>query len=243
MYLKYKLFLAIAKGIYMNGDHPNNNKVISLLTRMPWQESCDDKLIRLSPELDGLEILYSNDSNPNLVFNMKILCWGLNKKGEVVALVPWLDKLQSCQILTDPLNGTWRGYRNPVNGKVFFDAPQHKFNELRCAVRYFAPIPRHDSIIQEIPDNIGTHAIFSKDNLQTFEVKQIISWRLMTSGTILAMIANHNEVTQTPILPGDTCLYPAQSHTEFKYFFHHSIANQLKKGDKKAIHAFSGFMN
>ena len=65
------------------------------------------KFNRLAPEYDGLEMIYSNESNPTKLFSIKVLCWGLQSDGEVVGLVPWLDKIVPCNQIQDPLNGRW----------------------------------------------------------------------------------------------------------------------------------------
>ena len=73
-------------------DHQMDN-VIDIFTRKPLSELSDNKLIRIAPELDGLEMLYSNSENPEKLFSVKVLAWGLRLSGEVVGLVPWLDEL------------------------------------------------------------------------------------------------------------------------------------------------------
>ena len=226
-----------------NKDESKKSNVVNLFTRSPWQAKDDEQIIRLSPELDGLEMLYSNDSDPSRMFSMKILCWGLNKKGEVDAMVPWLGKLQSCRSLNDPLNGHWEGYFDNARHNIFFDAPDHKIQELTTASHYFSNTCDKYDVIQEIPDNIGTHAIFSSDNFQTMKLMQVISWKLMTSGNLLAMTADTDKITKTPVLPGDDCLYSVQQRDDFKYFFHHAIANKLKEGDESTMAAFSSLLD
>ena len=68
-------------------DHPRDN-VIDIFTRKPLSEISNSNLIRIAPELDGLEMLYSNAENPDKLFSVKILAWGLRVSGEVVGLVP-----------------------------------------------------------------------------------------------------------------------------------------------------------
>ena len=83
---------------------PDSDKnVIDLFTKKPVDESENNRIIRLAPELDGLEMLYSNDANPGKLFSMKILCWALKKDGTVDAMVPWLNKLVPAQELNDPI--------------------------------------------------------------------------------------------------------------------------------------------
>ena len=54
---------------------PNDN-VIDIFTRKPLSESLNNKLIRIAPELDGLEMLYCNAENQDKLFSVKVLAWG-----------------------------------------------------------------------------------------------------------------------------------------------------------------------
>ena len=110
-------------------DHQLDN-VIDIFTRKPLSELSNNKLIRIAPELDGLEMLYSNSENPEKLFSVKVLAWGLRLSGEVVGLVPWLDELVACDEINDPLNGQWQGYYDQGVDELFFAAPLHKVVEL-----------------------------------------------------------------------------------------------------------------
>ena len=90
-------------------QHSNKN-VIDIFTRKPLSELDDNPIIRIAAELDGLEILYSNADDQDKLFSVRLLAWGLRRNGEVVGLVPWLDKLVPCNEINDPLNGQWQGY-------------------------------------------------------------------------------------------------------------------------------------
>ena len=226
-----------------DNEQSKANNVVNLFTRNAWQPENDQQIIRLSPEIDGLEMLYSNDSDPSRMFSIKILCWGINKKGEVDAMVPWLGKLQSCKELNDPLNGHWEGFFDSARHNIFFEAPDHKTKELISASHSFSNTCDKDSVIQEIPDNIGTHAIFTTDNFKTMKLMYVISWRLHASGKIHALVADPDKVTKTPVLPGDECLEVAQEIEGFKYFFHHAIANKLKNGDSNTMDAFAQLLD
>ena len=61
-------------------DSPLDN-VIDIFTRKPLSELSNNKLIRIAPELDGLEMLYSNAENPQKLFSIKILASGLRFNG------------------------------------------------------------------------------------------------------------------------------------------------------------------
>ena len=220
-------------------DHPVDN-VIDIFTRKPISELSDNKIIRIAPELDGLEMLYSNTQNPEKLFSVRVLAWGLRTNGEVIGLVPWLDELIPCDEINDPLNGQWQGYFDQGVEELFFTAPLHKVVELETAADYYDyQCDSEQDVIQEVPDTIGTHAVLSDDGFSTITLKEVISWRLLNNGSIEAMIANEAEMVNTPVLPGDKCLYAADKNNDFHYFFQHHIANKLKSNDPEALAAIS----
>ena len=140
----------------------SHDNVIDIFTRKPLSDSLSNKLIRIAPELDGLEMLYCNAENQDKLFSIKVLAWGLRSSGEVVGLVPWLDKLVACDEINDPLNGQWQGYYDEGVDELFYSAPLHKIVELETAADYYEyQCDSELEIIQEIPDTIGTHAVLS----------------------------------------------------------------------------------
>ncbi|GAB2189599.1 hypothetical protein [Sessilibacter sp. MAH2] len=218
----------------------NMDNVVDLFSGKSFSQLHDDRFIRLAPELDGLEILYSNETSGDMLYSLQILAWGLRANGEVVALVPWLNDIVPCNEICDPLNGTWEGYYDPGIDEVFYDAPIHKIVELETAAEYYElECDEPDTVVQEIPDTIGTHAVLSDNGFQSLTLTQVISWQLLHDGTILAMLADEDKVINTPILPGDDCLYPAQASDNFRYFFQHQIANKIKSQDPEAMAAIS----
>ena len=220
-------------------NHPHDN-VIDIFTRKPLSEISNSNLIRIAPELDGLEMLYSNAENPDKLFSVKILAWGLRVSGEVVGLVPWLDELVACDNINDPLNGQWEGYYDQGVDELFFAAPLHKVVELETAADYYEyQCNTGREVIQEIPDTIGTHAVLSTDGFHSITLKEVVSWRLLHDGTMEAMLINEQKMLATPVLPGDDCLYPADKNEDFRYFFQHHIANKIKAQDPEAIAAIS----
>lgn len=217
-----------------------NNNVIDFFTGQPYASSKIYRFIRLAPELDGLEMLYTNDAHKQKLFSVKILCWGLREDGEVVGMIPWLDRLTPCPEIKDPLNGEWEGYYDPGSEEIFHEAPIHKSLELETAVDYYDYACEHETdVIQEIPDVIGTHAVFSGDKFETLVLKSVISWRLLHGGQILGLVADDDKVIDTPVLPGDAALYATEPHPEFHYYFQHNIANKIKAGDPEALAAIS----
>ncbi len=222
-------------------EPPKEHKVIDFFSGKPLKDLAQERIIRLSPENDGLCMLYSNDNNPERYFAMKILCWGLRWNGDVVGMVPWLDTLVACPDIKDPLNGCWEGYYDPDIDSIYYDAPMHKVVELETSLDYFETHHEENTntIIQEIPDNIGTHAMLIDKDDKTLTLTEVPSWRLDSDGNISGMLVNEDKVTSTPILVGDESLYPAEENPQFKYFFQHHIANQIKNEDPDALAAIT----
>lgn len=218
---------------------PNKGNVVDIFSKRSINEAAN-KVIRLAPELDGLEMLYTNDSAPEKLYSLKIVCWALREDGEVVGMVPWLNEIVPCTEIDDPLNGHWEGYRDPGVDDIFFVPPQHKIVELESSAEYYKyQVQSSDDIIQEIPDTIGTHAVLTDDGFRSFQLVEVVSWQLRADGNISGMLIEEEKIRQTPVLVGDECLYAAESHTEFKYYFQHRIANKIKERDPEALAAIS----
>lgn len=218
----------------------NTDNVVDLFTGKAYSSPLNRRIIRLAPELDGLEMIYSNESHPEKLFSVKVLCWALRADGEVVGLVPWLDDIMPCTEIQDPLNGHWEGYYDSGIDEVFFEAPIHKVLELETAAEYYDfECDTERDVIQEIPDTIGTHAVLSTDGFKNIVLKEVVSWRLLNDGSIESMLINDDKVIDTPVLPGDESLYAAKSDAAFRYFFQHHIANKIKARDPEALAAIS----
>lgn len=226
-------------------NHTNQN-VLSIFTGKPLDDHSNG-IIRIAAELDGLEMLYSNDSSPSKLYSLKIVCWALKESGEVEGMVPWLNNMVACTEINDPLNGRWEGYRDPRTDDVFYSPPTHKIIELETAAEYYDEESQDDCdpdnpshhIVQEIPDTIGTHAVLTNNGFRSFVLIEVLSWRLESDGRIYGMLVEEEKIDTTPVLPGDPCLYVAQEHPEFKYFFQHRIANKIKAQDPEALAAIS----
>jgi len=205
------------------------DNVIDIFTRKPLSEAQSNKLIRIAPELDGLEMLYCNADNKDKLYSVKVLAWGLRLSGEVVGLVPWLDELTPCDEINDPINGQWQGYYDEGVDEIFYSAPLHKIVELETAADYYEYQCDSDrEIIQEMPDTIGTHAVLSADKFKSIILKEVVSWRLHQDGSVTGMLIDDDKVLSTPVLPGDDCLFEADQCDHFRYYFQHHIANKLK---------------
>lgn len=216
------------------------DNVIDLFTGCPYSQRDSVRFIRLSPELDGLEMLYSNESSGDKLFSLKILCWALRENGDVVGLVPWLNSVVACPEIADPLNGNFEGYYDPGIDEIFFEPPIHKVVEIETAAEYYdSQSDNPEDTVQEIPDIIGTHAVMTDVDLKTLTLQEVVSWRLLFDGSIQGLIVDESKVKSTPVLPGDDCLYSAQEHKHFRYFFQHHIANKIKSEDPEAMAAIS----
>ena len=215
-----------------------HDNVIDLFSKKPVAEA--DRVMRIAPEFDGLEMLYTNDSSPDRLYSLKIVCWALRESGDVVGMVPWLNRIVPCTEINDPLNGRWEGYRDPGTNDIFYEPPMHKVVELETAAKYYTyENLEDDHILQEIPDAIGTHAVLTENGFRSFVLIEVLSWRLLAGGRIQAMLVDESEVKSTPVLPGDDCLYAAQDREDFRYFFQHRIANKIKEQDPEALAAIS----
>lgn len=228
---------------------PTKAPVVDLFSKQPLQPSDEQRLLRICPEFDDISMLYSNDAHAGKVFKLRLIAWGLQKNGDIVGLVPWLNSVTACPTLTDPLNGHWEGYYDSLSGEVFYDAPPHKTTELHAAYDYFCEHHHYssqnienDPVIQEIPDQIGTHAVFNYGDKNTFFVTAVFSWQLHLQGLVEGMLIDPAKVEKTPVLAGDDSLYPVSSSPGFKYFFQYTIANKIKNQDPDALKAISALI-
>lgn len=214
----------------------NTSNIISMDSFRSRQKA--SRLIRIAPEMDGLEMLYSNDTAQNRMFSLKILFWGLRENGDVIGLVPWLRDIVACTELNDPLNGHWEGYHDPGINRVFHQAPKHKIVELESSAEYYRwENADTTDILQELPDSLGTHAVMTHNGFRSFILTEVVSWRLYGDGHMEGMLIDESRMKSTPVLPGDTCLYPANHNPEFRYYFQHRIANKIKEHDPETLAA------
>jgi hypothetical protein len=218
---------------------PRPARVIDLET-MRQKQLAKRRLIRLSPELDGLEMVYRLASDPDSFYGMPILAWGLREDGEVVGLVPWMEALTPCHHIDDSEHGSFVGYRDPETEELMETAPPHKAYELEHAAAYFDYEETRDiTLIQQLPDTLGTHALCVDDDRGPWQLKQVFGWRLYSDGNTEALLADEKLIESTPVLPGDPCLYPGHSRHRMVYFFQRSIASRIREQDPGTLEALA----
>jgi len=219
---------------------PTSAKVIDLFTGQEHQPLAHHHVVRLAPELDGFEALYSNNhGHPEVgqeVFCVSILFWALLDDGSFVGMIPWFDQLIICPDLNCPEKGFFQGYYDPGLGETIPQVPEHKCVELITAADYFDFEP-DDKVftVQELPDTCGSHAVFSADQFENFTMVEVFSWRLYSDGKVLAQIINNDRVTGWPVLVGDDCLESCNDAPDFTNFFQYRVAVNIKQQDASTM--------
>ena len=183
-----------------NASDQTTDNIIDIFSGKPLGAIDPKRVVRLAPENDGLCMLYSNQANPDKLYSMNLLCWALRQDGDIVGMVPWLNTLSPCVDLRDPLNGRWEGYYDPLLDEIFYEPPMHKIVELETAAEYFDSHEQmyDDEVLQEIVDNIGTHAMLANDDFNSLTLTEVLSWRLHNDGRISAMLIDQDKITSTP---------------------------------------------
>ncbi|MHA3025520.1 hypothetical protein [Chromohalobacter israelensis] len=221
---------------------PRTAQVIDLDT-MRQRRQAQRRIVRLAPELDGLEMLYHLASDPDTLYAMPLLAWGLRESGEVVGMVPWMESLTACHELDSPDHGHFFGYRDPETDDIFHTPPEHKVYELEHAAAYFDyEETQAPTLIQQLPDTQGTHALCLDSGSHLWQLKQVFGWRLYNDGSVEALLIDETRVDQTPIVAGDACLYPGHSRHKTVYFFQRHIASQIKQEDPATLEALAMMM-
>lgn len=214
---------------------PRSAQVIDLETARQRYEA-KKSLVRLSPELDGLEMVYQLDNDPERFYSMPVLAWGLRDDGLVVGLIPWMEKLTPCHLINSGEYGCFVGYRDPETEEIFPDPPEHKWHELTASAEYFDyESSRELTIIQQLPDHQGTYALCMESQHQPWQLKQVYGWNLYNDGSIDALVADDSKATMTPILLKDACLYSTRTRHPKVYFFQRHIANKIMQEDPETL--------
>lgn len=218
---------------------PRSAQVIDL-DAMRHRLRAKRRLVRLAPELDGLEMLYHLASDPETLYGMPLLAWGLREDGDVVGMVPWMEALTPCHDLDDPEHGHFVGYRDPETEEIFYSAPEHKVLELEHAAAYFDYEETSEpTLLQQLPETLGTHALCLDDDDSPWQLKLVFGWRLYSNGEVEALLVDETQVESTPVLAGDSCLYPGHSRHQVVYFFQRTIANRIRQEDPATLEALA----
>ena len=67
-------------------QHPGGDS--NVVPFSPRRKAAQPPILRLSPEYDGIELLYANDQHPDTLFSLKILAWARLANGDTVARSP-----------------------------------------------------------------------------------------------------------------------------------------------------------
>ena len=215
--------------------HPHKDTAAgNIVSFSRYAKKLRQRVIRICPENDGLELLYSNQRHPGTFFTVKILCWALQDNGDVVAVIPWLNRVTTAPELKDPDEALFEGYRTPGSDYMFNEAPEHKVQELKTALEFFGQDARTDGkIVQEIPDSIGTHALLVEDGWRTLRLQEIQRWQLDTEGKLTPL-------TQTETAPGDGIRVDEQP--AFRYYFQQEVARKVRQKDPETLVAIASLM-
>jgi hypothetical protein len=151
-----------------------------------------------------------------------------------------MEALTACHHLGDEDHGSFVGYRDPETEELFETAPDHKVFELEHAAAYFDYEDTDETtLIQQLPETQGTHALCMGESDAPWQLKQVFGWRLYNNGRVEALLADETLVESTPILPNDPCLYPGHSRHRVVYFFQRQIANRIRREDPETLAALA----
>ena len=237
-------------------DHSN---VINLFTGKSVDEDTQKQVTHICPEPNGIRMLYSNPRKPDRLIAIPVLCWGLRLDGEVVGLVPWLNEVADCTRIDEHVGVTWEGYYWEGDNTIFFEAPELVIAQLSAAAR-FAPCdgntalaysdeyPTCDGedyvdILQEIPDQVGTHALIVNDDDETLTLTPVLSWALDSNGQLHGMLVDEKQAQQSPVIPGDECLYSADLEHNFRCYFQRDIAHQIQAENPETLAAIEQMLS
>jgi len=211
-------------------------KVIDLFSGREHQPQHHPKVVRLAPELDGFEVLYSDEhGHPQTgqeLFSVSILFWALLDDGSFAGMIPWFDELIICSNLNCPSKGFFQGYYDPGLDQTVPQVPEHKCIELITAADYF-DFEEDETVfvVQELADTCGSHAVFTADNFDNFSMTEVFSWRLYSDGCIQALMVDVEKVERWPVLVGDDCLVACNEAPDFVNFFQYRVAINIKELD------------
>lgn len=223
----------------MQHTSDNTHNVINLFTGQPVLPRHRQRIRYICPETTGIRMIYTNNSQPERLISVPLLCWGLRGDGEIVGIVPWLGEAMDCTSIDEHLHVTWEGYYHPHSDELFFEAPDIIRAQL-TAIAQVSPLDLDDEpdyVLQEIADHVGTHALIVNEEEQSLLITPIVSWALHSNGELVGLLANETQHSASPVIPGDDCLYPADDHPGFRCFFQRDIVNQIRHENPETLAA------
>lgn len=230
---------------------PSN--VINLFTRETVSSDSILQITHLCPESSNTKMLYSNPRKPERLIAIPILCWGLRRDGEVVGLVPWLNEVSDCTRIDEQMEIDWEGYYREEENTIFFEPPELAIAQLSAIARCdqagdddaTTDTDSNESpmICQELPDQVGTHALIVNDNEHSLTLTPVLSWALDVNGRVHGMLIDEEKIEQSPVIPGDSCLYSADTEADFRCFFQRDIAHQIREQNPETLAAIEQMLS
>ncbi len=222
------------------------SNVINLFTgRATLADHVAPRVVRIVPETYGTRMLYANLDQPERLVAVPLLCWALDEKGEYYGLVPWLDEILPCSEVAEKYSVSWEGYYRPDCDEIFFEAGEEVRAQLTLSARYDTFTGRYvetgldqpRSVIQEIADPVGTHALLLNEASDSMLLTSVVSWVLDEDGQLHGMLADDDAIEKLPVLPGDNCLFNADQAENFRCFFQRDIAEQIRTQHPETLEA------
>lgn len=248
----------------------SHNNVINLFTGKPIVPATKQAIVQICPETSGIKMLYANHGRPDRLISVPILCWGMRSDGETVGVVPWVGDITDCTTIDNDFDIHWEGYYKESTETIFSEPPEPVVAQLTTALRFINHadvsivsnakttndaenqppqnnLPKGEAsnktIIQEIPDLIGTHALILNPEGHSLTLTPVVSWALDLQGKIHGMLVDEASVEKTPVIPGDECLYYASSNPNFCCYFQRDIADQIRLRNPDTIAAIEKLLN
>lgn len=224
----------------------STSNVINIFTgQASISSSVSASIVRIVPEASGIRMLYANVDQPDRLVAVPLLAWALDDCGDIVGLVPWLDEILPCQVVADKFSVLWEGYYCAASDEIFFEPGEEIISQLTLSARYNKPtnktietgLSQPRTIIQEIADPVGTHALLLNEDNDSLLLTSVISWALDEDGQLHGMLADDNAIDKLPVLPGDACLYSADQAENFRCFFQRDIAEQIRTQHPETLEA------
>jgi len=214
------------------------NNVISLSSRQYLNATRAAKIIQILPESSGVKMLYRTDSTSDDYITIPIICWALLEDHSVVGMAPWINKILDCETIAKEFDLAWDGFYDEASNETTKFPPGFAVAMLTTAARFNQNQPdAKEGIIQEIPDQMGTHAMLIDSVSKSMTLTHVVSWCLDQQGELHGMLADNTKVTKLPIVAGDPCLYPADQEKKFRCYFQRDIAEKIRKRDRSALDA------